>query len=215
MLELKNITIKKSMAQDKVLIDDLTMQIKPGEIKALMGASGSGKSTLLNYLLGHLENYFSASGEIELYGRAITHLAPHLRQLGILFQSGMLFPHLSVLDNINYAISQKFTSKEKKAYVLDLLHQVGLSEISQQMPNTLSGGQYIRVALVRTIAANPKGLLLDEPFSRLDANNRFKVRDWLFNYVREKNIPVLLVTHDLEDVEATGHIATYLGNQRG
>lgn len=205
MLVLKSIEITHSPLQlgSKPLVE-LDTQIAAGEVLTLMGPSGCGKSTLLNYILGLLPSAFAAKGEIILNNLNISHLVPHKRELGILFQDALLFEHLSVGENILFGLKMKGTQSDKKTYVVNKLKEVGLADVYDRSPNTLSGGQKVRVALLRTLAARPKALLLDEPFSKLDSELREQMRIWLFSFVKNYQIPTLMVTHDLADANHAG-----------
>lgn len=203
MLKVSNVQILKSQSPFERLLE-LDFVIQPGEILTLMGPSGSGKSTFLNYLLGHLPSAFTASGKIELNGIDISEQRPHLREIGVLYQNGLLFDHLSVFENIALGMREGQSKSERQQTISLLLEKVGLADSATSMPNTLSGGEYIRVALLRTLAAKPKALLLDEPFSRLDAKRRVSVRSWVFEYALLHQIPVLLVTHDEQDAIEAG-----------
>jgi len=162
--------------------------INPGQVLTVMGPSGVGKSTLLAFITGTLSAGFRGMGQIELDGADITALPPHKRQVGILFQDDLLFPHMSVGANL----------------IETALSDVGLRGYAGRDPATLSGGQKARVSLVRMLLSKPRALLLDEPFSRLDAELRAQVRDLVFQTARDRQLPVLMVTHDADDAAAAG-----------
>ncbi|GAA0779840.1 ATP-binding cassette domain-containing protein [Roseibium denhamense] len=177
--------------------------IKPGEILTIMGESGSGKSSLLDFVAGFLRPDFSASGRIILHGRDLTRLPPQQRQIGLMFQSPLLFPHMSVLQNLLYALPAEVKGgKHRQELAEAALRDVGLDGFGGRDPATLSGGQQTRVALMRTLLADPKALLLDEPFSSLDKMRRSDIRQLVFKIARQRELPVLLVTHDMEDAAA-------------
>lgn len=178
--------------------------LAPGEILTLMGPSGSGKSTLLNAISGFLPKAFACTGRIRLDGTDITDLPSDQRRVGMLFQDPLLFPHFSVIQNLMYALPPGGGRTDRRQRALDLLAAVNLAECANRDPATLSGGQQARVALVRVLAATPHALLLDEPFSKLDAALRSSVRDLVFSEVRRRHLPALLVTHDKADAEAAG-----------
>jgi putative thiamine transport system ATP-binding protein len=183
--------------------------IRPGEILSLMGPSGSGKSTLISAIAGFLSPHFTCRGHITLDGTDITALPPEARHVGVLFQDPLLFPHFSVIQNVIFALPRGGTASERHARALDLLDGVGMADCARRDPATLSGGQAARVALMRVVAANPRALLLDEPFSKLDMALRDAVRELVFDLVRERRLPALLVTHDRADANAAaGTIAT-------
>ncbi|MBU2961673.1 ATP-binding cassette domain-containing protein [Citreicella sp. C3M06] len=173
--------------------------IAPGEVFSVMGPSGIGKSTLLAAIIGMLPKGFTLDGGI-LLGRAdITALPPERRHIGILFQDALLFPHLSVGGNLAFGLPRGGNRKQRVAEALD---SIGLPGFSDRDPATLSGGQKARVALMRVLLSQPRALLLDEPFSRLDTELRAQVRDMVFTRARAAKLPVLLVTHDSEDARA-------------
>ena len=200
-LQLRDIAIS---LHGKELIT-VSASIGEGEVLTVMGASGSGKSTLLAYVGGFLDPAFTASGEILLNGKNISALPAELRHVGILFQDPLLFPHMSVGGNLLFAVPQNIkNSKERKAIVMSALEDAGLNGYFDRDPATLSGGQKARVALMRVLLAKPKALLLDEPFSKLDAGRRDHIRTFVFNEARLRKLPVLLVTHDQADADAAG-----------
>jgi putative thiamine transport system ATP-binding protein len=192
----------------------LSADIAPGEILTVMGPSGSGKSSLLLALIGALPPDFTATGHIELNGRNITELPTAERYIGILFQDDVLFPHLSVLANLSFALPPTpGQSRDARARILeDGLASLDLAGFGPRDPATLSGGQRARVALLRSLLAAPKALLLDEAFSRLDAALRDQTRALVFAEARKRHLPVIMVTHDAEDARAaTGRIIDPMG----
>ncbi|MCC5451202.1 ATP-binding cassette domain-containing protein [Rheinheimera sp. UJ51] len=184
----------------------LSTEIHAGEVLTVMGPSGSGKSSLLNWLSGLLAPQFSASGQIVLDGKDITHLPPHQRHMGLLLQDPLLFPHLNVAENIAFAMPKAIKGAQRQAQILAALDSVGLADMALRNPASLSGGQQARVALLRVMLAQPKALLLDEPFSKLDSRLRQEVRELVFNFIQQAKIPALLVTHDQADVPAAGRL---------
>lgn len=180
----------------------LDTTIAPGEVLTVMGPSGSGKSTLLAAILGTLPRGFTLSGRILLNGRDVTTLPVQDRHIGILFQDDVLFPHLSVGANLAFALPPG--RRDRAARVAAALAEAGLDGFQSRDPATLSGGQRSRVALLRTLLAEPRALLLDEPFSRLDLDLRQQIRDLTFATARARGLPVVLVTHDPEDARAAG-----------
>ncbi|CAG0910213.1 unnamed protein product [Cyprideis torosa] len=169
-----------------------------------MGPSGVGKSTLLAFVTGTLAPEFTVSGTIFLDGADITDAPPHRRRVGILFQDDLLFPHMSVGQNLLFGLREDGNATQRKAMVNDALKEVGLEGYADRDPATLSGGQKARVALMRMLLSEPCALLLDEPFSRLDAALRAQVRDLVFSRAKARALPVLMVTHDAEDASAAG-----------
>ncbi len=178
--------------------------VGPGEVLTIMGPSGVGKSTLLSFVTGTLAPGFTATGQVWLDDVDITHLPPHRRMVGILFQDDLLFPHLSVGANLAFGLRPGGSRAQRLAKIDTALAQVGLEGYANRDPATLSGGQKARVSLMRMLLANPCALLLDEAFSRLDAELRAQVRDLVFDRARALNLPVLMVTHDAEDAQAAG-----------
>lgn len=192
---------------------DLNLSVAPGTVLTIMGPSGSGKSTALAAIMGTLPREFDREGRIALEGRDITDLAPHLRRVGLLFQDDILFPHLSVGGNLAFAIPPITKGRAaRQSLVEEALASAGLAGFAGRDPATLSGGQRARVALMRTLLARPCALLLDEPFSRLDADLRTQVRGFVFDRIRSAGLAAVLVTHDLEDARAAGGpVVTPLG----
>jgi putative thiamine transport system ATP-binding protein len=180
-------------------------RVEVGEVLTVMGPSGSGKSTLLAYIGGFLDPAFSASGKVFSGNEEITALPAEERHAGILFQDPLLFPHMSVGGNLLFAIPPSIKGKTaRSALVKEALGGVGLAGTAARDPDTLSGGQKARVALARVLLSAPRMLLLDEPFSNLDAGLRSQMRELVFAKARTSHLPVVLVTHDEADAEAAG-----------
>ena len=171
-----------------------------------MGASGSGKSTLLSWILGALASEFQAQGTLQLNGRVLNDIPINKRQIGIIFQDDTLFPHWSVGQNLAFALPSTTPTKARRTAIEQVLEQVGLVGFYERDPATLSGGQRSRVSVLRAVLAEPQALLLDEPFAKLDRELRVQVRERVFEQVQALNIPVLLVTHDYEDVPVRGRV---------
>lgn len=187
-------------------------RIAPGEVLTVMGPSGSGKSTLLAAIVGALPPEFRMTGRVVLNGSDVTGVATPQRRIGILFQDDLLFPHLSVGGNLAFALPPALRRRAARQDAVDqALEQAGLPGFAARDPATLSGGQRARVALMRTLLAEPWALLLDEPFSRLDAALRDQVRRFVFALARQRALPVLLVTHDQGDADAAGGPVLQLG----
>ncbi|WP_180124857.1 ATP-binding cassette domain-containing protein [Rhodoferax sp. BLA1] len=190
----------------QALLSNLHLSIQPGEIVTLAGVSGSGKSTLLSWLLGDLAPAFSAQGELWLNNRPLHNLPIEARGIGILFQDDLLFAHMSVGQNLAFALPAGQRGAERRERVEQTLAEVGLAGFHDRDPATLSGGQRARVSLMRALLAQPQALLLDEPFSRLDAVLREQFRSLVFEQITRLGIPTLLVTHDVADVPPGGRV---------
>jgi putative thiamine transport system ATP-binding protein len=186
-----------------VLLQNLTFEIAAGQVHTLMGDSGSGKSSLLAALCGTLDAAMHFDGRLQLNGVSLDGLPTQARRIGILFQDDLLFPHMRVRENLLFAVP-KGDNAAREAVVAQALRDVEMADYLHTDPATLSGGQRARVALARALLAQPLALLLDEPFSRLDAALRQRMRTLVFGMVKARNIPALLVTHDAEDVADAG-----------
>lgn len=191
----------------RTLIDDLHATVGPGEVLAVMGPSGSGKSSLLAWLCGTLPAALRAQGRAGLNGREIHTLPLAQRRVGILFQDDLLFPHLSALENLLFALPAGRRG-EREALAQAALVRAELAGLGERLPHQLSGGQRSRVAVLRALLARPEALLLDEPFSRLDLALRGRFREFVFAQVREAGIPTVLVTHDAADVPEGARVLT-------
>lgn len=198
-LALENLCIR---LHGQVLVD-LDAHIAPGDILTIMGPSGSGKSTLLSVIIGTTAPAFDVTGRIRLDNIDISDLPPQNRRTGILFQDDMLFPHLSIGANLAFGLPPEHRGRSaRRQRVREALRDIGLEGFEDRDPATLSGGQRARVALMRMLLAEPRALLLDEPFSGLDAALRGHIRDLVFGLARKRSLPVLLVTHDEADAAA-------------
>ncbi|MCB2130102.1 MAG: ATP-binding cassette domain-containing protein [Rhodobacteraceae bacterium] len=203
-LELEGVVIRAARS-DRPLFAPLTLTVAPGEVATVMGPSGIGKSTLVDFIGGHLSAGFAPQGRVRLDGREVTGLPAEARRIGILFQDALLFPHLSVGDNLAFGLARRIRQAGPRRMAVEAaLAEAGLEGFGDRDPATLSGGQLGRVALMRTLLAEPRALLLDEPFSKLDPDRRRQMRDFVFDHVRGRNIPVLMVSHDAEDAAAAG-----------
>lgn len=176
--------------------------VPSGAVLSVMGPSGAGKSTLLAALTGTLAPAFQLQGRVLLNGRDITSLPTEARRVGILFQDDLLFPHLSVGQNMAFGLTKGGTRAERRAKIETALTDVGLEGFFERDPATLSGGQKARVALMRMLLSAPEALLLDEAFSGLDPALREQIRALVFTRARTLNLPVVMVTHDPADAEA-------------
>lgn len=188
------------------LFGPLTFEVAKGDIVTLMGSSGCGKSSLLSWMVGALTPPLHAGGELWLDEQRLDMLPTARRQIGILFQDALLFDHFTVGQNLLLALPARLKGAARQDAVQHALERAGMAGLSSRDPATLSGGQRARVALLRALLAQPKALLLDEPFSRLDADRRADFRQWVFDEVRRLDIPVVQVTHDAQDVPPGGHV---------
>jgi putative thiamine transport system ATP-binding protein len=187
------------------LVRDLSAEIAPGDCLSVMGPSGCGKSSLLAFVSGTLGPAFAARGRVALGDRVLDAEPPERRRLGILFQDDLLFPHLSIGGNLAFALPAAIKGREARRQRIDAaLRDAGLEGFSGRDPATLSGGQRARVALLRTLLAEPRALLLDEPFAKLDMALREEFRRLVFAHARTRGLPTILVTHDEADAHAAG-----------
>ncbi len=204
MLTIKNLNLRRGAT---TLLENFSLTVDPGEIVTVSGASGSGKSTLLNWMIGDLDPAFGATGELWLNGRRLDALPIEQRQLGLLFQDDMLFGHLSVGQNLAFALPGRVAGGQTRRHRIEqTLTDMGLAGFYERDPATLSGGQRARASLMRTLLAEPQALLLDEPFSKLDAALRSQFRAYVFAQTTRQRIPTLLVTHDPADVPPGGRV---------
>jgi putative thiamine transport system ATP-binding protein len=180
----------------------LDAAIAAGEVLTVMGPSGAGKSSLLSFIAGLAGPEFVASGRVLLDGEDVSALPAERRRIGLLFQDALLFPHLSVGGNVLFGLPAE--APDRRAEAEALLADVGLAGTFQRDPETLSGGERARVALVRLLASRPRAVLLDEPFSKLDTELRAGVRALVFARLKAAGLPCVLVTHDQEDASVAG-----------
>lgn len=188
----------------RALFPPLSLHVPPGGAATVMGPSGCGKSSLLAAICGTLDPALAAAGRVLLDGVPLDGLPPERRRVGILFQDDLLFPHLSVGGNLAFGLPPGLTRAERRARIEQALAEAELPGFADRDPATLSGGQRARVALMRALLAEPRALLLDEPFGRLDAPLRARFRAFVLEHAAARGLPVLLVTHDPAD--ATGRV---------
>ena len=189
----------------RALIGPINLTVAPGDVITLMGPSGCGKSSLLAFLCGTIDPIFETRGRILLDGSDVRVLPPERRRIGILFQDDLLFPHLSVAENLAFGLAPSVKDKvRRRERIARALAEADLDGFADRDPATLSGGQRARIALLRTLLAEPRALLLDEPFSKLDVRLRDRFRRFVFDHARANGLPTLLVTHDPADAAATG-----------
>ncbi|KYN81026.1 ABC transporter ATP-binding protein [Vibrio cidicii] len=195
---LENLAIRK--ANGDTLFSAFNMNVEKGEIVTLMGPSGCGKSTLLDAIAGHLSAEFNYSGSITLDNEKLDALPAHKRQVGILFQDDLLFPHLTVWENLAFALPNCVKGTDRKTQAMIALKHISLTKLADSFPDQISGGQRARIALTRMLLAKPKVALLDEPYSKLDKDLRVQFRNWVVEQLQQANIPTLMVTHDEDDI---------------
>lgn len=186
------------------ILHDVSLTVARGEIVAILGPSGSGKSTLLRLVAGLVE---PTSGAVIIDDTDVTSVPTHRRGVGLVFQNNQLFPHLDVAANIGFGLTRGSSNR-----VQEMLHLVGLDGMGRRRPAEISGGQQQRVALARALAPSPHLVLLDEPFSALDAGLRAGIRDEVIGILRRTGTTTLLVTHDQEEaMSIADHVVVLLG----
>lgn len=194
-----------SVAVDgRALFAPVSLTVAAGETVALMAPSGAGKSSLLLAIAGGLRRPLSSVGTIRLDGRTLDGQPPERRGLGVLFQEPMLFPHMTVWENLAFAVPRWHRAADRRARITQALESAELEGFATRHPRTLSGGQAARVALIRALLAEPRALLLDEPFAKLDAPLRKRFRAFVRARTAAAGLPCLLVTHDLDDARDLG-----------
>ena len=201
-LVLRNVSLRSGA---RPLFAPLSATVPAGVVVSVTGPSGAGKSSLLAYACGALPTGLIGCGDVLLGSESLNGLPPEERRLGLLFQDDLLFPHLSVANNLAFGMRKAAAPPSaRRDRIAAALESVGLGGFRQRDPATLSGGERARVALLRVLLSEPRGILLDEPFSRLDPASRAQTRAIVFAEIRSRSLPALLVTHDAEDVAAAG-----------
>jgi len=180
------------------LLKDFNLQVAGGEIVTIMGPSGCGKSTFLAALAGTLDSQFSCSGLVELAGKSLLSLPQAEREVGMLFQDDLLFPHFNVAQNLRYGLAAN-QHPQADVIIAQALQEAGMAGYQLRDIASLSGGQRARVSVLRSLLAEPKLVLLDEPFSKLDKPLRKQFRAFVKAKIETLAIPAILVTHDAED----------------
>jgi putative thiamine transport system ATP-binding protein len=208
MLELRDVSLSIS---GRILVQPFSLSIPAGDIVTLMGPSGSGKSSVLSCIGGDLPDTFKATGDVLLNGQSLLLQSPEKRHIGRLFQDDLLFPHMTIGENLLLA-TPRLPKAERLAMVATALERAELTGFADRPPHTLSGGQRQRVALMRALLAKPSAILLDEPFSKLDKTLRGQMRNYVFSHIKARNIPALLVTHDREDAPSAGRVLEISGD---
>ena len=201
-LTVTNLTIKNG---GHPLCRDLSFSIAPGEVVTIMGPSGSGKSTLLSWISGALPPNFKATGTLSLGERDLSSLPIEKRGIAILFQDDLLFPHMTVQENLLFALP-KGKPRQRKEEAEKALFDMDLVELKHRRPDALSGGQRARISLMRALLSQPDAVLLDEPFSKLDKPLRKSFRALVFHKIHAMGIPALLVSHDEDDIPEGGRL---------
>ena len=195
-IEIQSLTLAYD---ENLILSDCNLRLNEGEILVILGPSGCGKTTLLRAIAGFVK---PDSGSMQLNGRSLDHLQPEERNIGMLFQRPVLFPHKDVLGNILFAYRKKKDRKMKE--VNEIMQDMGIYKMKNQAIETLSGGEAQRVVLARALLTNPELLLLDEPLSSLDLNVRRQLASEIRATLKSKNIAAIHVTHDHEEAEIIG-----------
>lgn len=202
-LEVSNLSITNNQQQ---LFEPVSFTIQKGQILSVMGPSGCGKSTLLSAIAGHLDADFSLQGQMVLQNQSLNELSADQRKIGMMFQDDLLFPHLNVWQNLAFALPKALSKKQRQQKAISTLKKINLLQLANKMPDQISGGQRSRISLMRSLLAEPQAILLDEPFSKLDKQLRSEFRSFVFEQIKQLNIPALMVTHDEDDVPQNGQI---------
>jgi iron(III) transport system ATP-binding protein len=208
-VEIKNLDVELG---NKKILDNLSFNLGAGQIAALLGPSGCGKTTLLRAIAGLIQ---PTAGTIRFDKQLVTLsslvLPAHKRKIGYVPQEGALFPHLNVFENIAFGLDRSSLTKVQiKQVAKEMLSLIDLAGFEKRMPNQLSGGQQTRVALARALAVNPAIILLDEPFSALDAQLRVELREDVLKLLRSQNTTAILVTHDREEALVSADVVALM-----
>jgi putative thiamine transport system ATP-binding protein len=206
-LELRDVAI---FVNGAALIAPFSFSVAAGEIVTVMGPSGCGKSSLLAYIAGDIGSPLGGTGQVVLEGEDVSRLPPERRRIGRLFQDDLLFPHMTVAENLLFGVPRG-PRAAREAMVQTGLQRIGMEDFGDRPPHTLSGGQRARVSLMRTLLAKPRAVLLDEPFNKFDADLRQQMRGYVYAHLAERRVPGLLVTHDLADAPPGGRVLA-IGN---
>ena len=208
MIKINN--LRKEFDRGVVALDNINIEIRDQEFIALLGPSGCGKSTTLNCIAGLLD---TTSGEILFDGENVTDKAPKDRNIGMVFQSYALYPHLKVIDNIAFPLKQKGVGKEERhEKARAMAKKLQIEHLLDRRPTQLSGGQQQRVAMCRALVKEPKILLLDEPMSNLDARLKIEIREVIKTIQQELKVTSIIVTHDQEEAMAIADRIAILDN---
>lgn len=189
-----------TLPQSQIRLPAISLQ--QGELLAVMGPSGCGKSSWLRWLLGDQQSHLLVQGSIELAGVDITTQAIEQRRIGIVWQDFLLFPHLSVVENLRIALPADVRAQAasvQRGIIMQRLEQIELASLAPQPITALSGGQRARIAVLRAVINQPRLLLLDEPFAALDSDLRQRIRQWTFAYLSQIGTSAIIVSHDRSD----------------
>ena len=211
-VEIEGLTFSYSRKEVPV-INDFSFSMEKGEIVGILGQSGSGKSTILRLIAGlelPMKGIIKIASKIVVSESVFIH--PEERGVGMVFQDYALFPHMSVKDNILFGLS-RMPRNERMQRLNEMLELVQMEKFEKRFPHELSGGQQQRIALARALAPKPNVLLMDEPFSNLDADLKESIREELGVILKKANITCIIVTHDRNDVEAICDYSIVLGQQ--
>lgn len=204
-LEARNIRVGFN---GNVVLNDVSLGVAPGEIVAVLGPSGSGKSTLLRVIAGLV---LPTTGTVVIDGADVTSTPTHKRGVGLVFQNNQLFPHMNVEDNVGYGLKiARVSAGARRERVRTLLDLVGMAAHARRDPSTLSGGEAARIALARSLAPQPRVLLLDEPLTGLDHDLRYSLADELRRVIRESGTTAIVVTHDPIEAQRIADRVVYL-----
>ncbi|MCE2572565.1 ATP-binding cassette domain-containing protein [Motilimonas eburnea] len=183
----------------KPLFQPLSFDLAKGQMLAIMGPSGVGKSSLLSAIAGTLDPVFHCQGEVTLNGQNLLALPLRQRQVGLMFQDDLLFPHFNVEQNLAFALPPALSRAERQHKIQAALAHGDLKGFEQRDITTLSGGQRARVSLLRCLLAAPALLLLDEPYAKLDKSLKGSFSQFVLSHIQQANIPAILVSHDADD----------------
>lgn len=207
MLEIKDAALSYGSGSDGsgLLFTPISLTVAPGDIVLLTAPSGVGKSTLLQWVCGMADAQLISKGDVKLGGKSIIGLPIEKRQIGMMFQEPLMFPHLTVFGNLAFGLRDDIPKKDRRGIITEQLNKMGMSGFEDRDPMTLSGGQKARVALIRSLLAKPKALLLDEPFSGLDDVIRDDFAQLVKAEIKSRQLPVLMVSHDPRDRDYADH----------
>lgn len=202
MSHLLDVVNVEKIYQNKAVLSSISFAVEKAEMIAVLGPSGCGKTTLLRCLAG-LESI--SSGDIFLLNQQVTSDAPEHRPVVLMFQDPLLFPHMTVIENVMFGLKQRKVSKKNRLELgMEMLVKTEMDSFKDSFPQSLSGGQQQRVALARALVMKPALLLLDEPFSSLDQHLKETLRDWVCSLLKDEGVTTIIVTHDKEEAMMIG-----------